>query len=77
SRRLPAATCARRCGSDCRRLIPPLRMLGEELAYAGLPPYRILEKESDAMAGMGKFDWADPFLLDEQLSEDERMIRDT
>ncbi len=29
------------------------------------------------MAGMGKFDWADPFLLDEQLSEDERMIRDT
>jgi glutaryl-CoA dehydrogenase len=29
------------------------------------------------MAGMGKFDWADPFLLDEQLSEDERMVRDT
>ena len=24
-----------------------------------------------------KFDWEDPFLLDEQLSEDERMIRDT
>ena len=24
-----------------------------------------------------KFDWADPFLLDEQLTEDERMIRDT
>lgn len=29
------------------------------------------------MTGMGKFDWADPFLLDDQLSEDERMIRDT
>ena len=29
------------------------------------------------MAGMGAFDWADPFLLDDQLSEDERMIRDT
>ncbi len=29
------------------------------------------------MAGMGKFDWADPFLFDDQLSEDERMIRDT
>jgi glutaryl-CoA dehydrogenase len=29
------------------------------------------------MAGMGKFDWADPFLLDDQLGEDERMIRDT
>ncbi len=29
------------------------------------------------MAGMGHFDWADPFLLDDQLSEDERMIRDT
>ena len=28
-------------------------------------------------AGMGKFEWADPFLLDDQLSEDERMIRDT
>ena len=29
------------------------------------------------MAGMGKFDWADPFLLDEQLTDEERMIRDT
>jgi glutaryl-CoA dehydrogenase len=29
------------------------------------------------MAGMGKFDWADPFLLDDQLTDDERMIRDT
>ncbi|WP_445192633.1 acyl-CoA dehydrogenase [Sphingomonas sp. Tas61C01] len=29
------------------------------------------------MAGMGAFDWADPFLLDDQLSEDERMIRDS
>jgi glutaryl-CoA dehydrogenase len=29
------------------------------------------------MAGMGKFDWADPFLLDEQLTEDERLVRDT
>ena len=29
------------------------------------------------MSGMGKFDWADPFLLDDQLTEDERMIRDT
>ncbi len=29
------------------------------------------------MAGMGKFDWADPLLLDEQLTDEERMIRDT
>ena len=29
------------------------------------------------MAGMGAFDWADPLLLDDQLSEDERMIRDS
>ena len=29
------------------------------------------------MAGMSRFDWADPFLLDDQLSDDERMIRDT
>jgi glutaryl-CoA dehydrogenase len=29
------------------------------------------------MAGMASFDWADPFLLDDQLSDDERMIRDT
>ncbi len=29
------------------------------------------------MAGMAPFDWADPFCLDDQLSEDERMIRDT
>ena len=29
------------------------------------------------MAGMAPFDWADPFLLEDQLSEDERMVRDT
>ncbi|WP_242095461.1 MULTISPECIES: acyl-CoA dehydrogenase [unclassified Sphingomonas] len=29
------------------------------------------------MSGMARFDWADPFLLDDQLSDDERMIRDT
>ena len=29
------------------------------------------------MTQMGRFDWADPFLLDDQLSEDERMVRDT
>ncbi len=29
------------------------------------------------MTGMSAFDWADPFFLDDQLSEDERMIRDT
>ncbi|WP_298892977.1 acyl-CoA dehydrogenase family protein, partial [uncultured Sphingomonas sp.] len=26
---------------------------------------------------MTPFDWSDPFLLDDQLSEDERMVRDT
>jgi glutaryl-CoA dehydrogenase len=30
-----------------------------------------------AMAGMGRFDWADPFFLDDQLTDDERMIRDS
>ncbi|MBN8808291.1 MAG: acyl-CoA dehydrogenase [Sphingomonas sp.] len=29
------------------------------------------------MAGMGHFDWADPFLLEDQLTDDERMVRDT
>jgi glutaryl-CoA dehydrogenase len=29
------------------------------------------------MAGMARFDWADPFFLDDQLSDDERLIRDT
>ncbi|RZF65764.1 acyl-CoA dehydrogenase [Sphingomonas populi] len=29
------------------------------------------------MAGMSAFDWADPFFLDDQLDDDERMIRDT
>src|SRR3569623_3837117 len=33
-------------------------------------------KEID-MAGMGAFDWADPFLLDDQLEDEERMIRDS
>ena len=29
------------------------------------------------MAGMARFDWADPLFLDDQLDDDERMIRDT
>ncbi|OHT21243.1 acyl-CoA dehydrogenase [Edaphosphingomonas haloaromaticamans] len=29
------------------------------------------------MSGMAKFDWADPFLLEDQLTGDERMVRDT
>jgi glutaryl-CoA dehydrogenase len=29
------------------------------------------------MAGMARFDWADPFFLDDQLTDDERMVRDT
>ena len=29
------------------------------------------------MSGMSRFDWADPFNLNDQLDEDERMIRDT
>jgi len=29
------------------------------------------------MAGMSAFDWADPFFLDDQLEDEERMIRDT
>jgi glutaryl-CoA dehydrogenase len=29
------------------------------------------------MAGMIRFDWQDPFLIDDQLTEDERMIRET
>ncbi len=28
------------------------------------------------MAGMAAFDWADPFFLDDQLTEEERMVRD-
>ena len=31
----------------------------------------------DAKAARGSFAWNDPFLLDDQLTEDERMIRDT
>jgi len=29
------------------------------------------------MSGTSRFDWADPFLFDDQLDDDERMIRDT
>ncbi len=29
------------------------------------------------MSGMSRFDWADPFFLDDQLDEEERAIRDT
>ncbi|WP_230635884.1 acyl-CoA dehydrogenase [Sphingomonas sp. Leaf4] len=28
------------------------------------------------MADMGRFDWQDPFLIDQQLTEEERMVRD-
>src|SRR3990172_7481204 len=30
-----------------------------------------------ATTSSARFDWSDPFLLDQQLTEDERMIRDT
>ncbi|MAW99454.1 MAG: acyl-CoA dehydrogenase, partial [Sphingomonas sp.] len=29
------------------------------------------------MTGMGRFDWQDPFALDAQLTDEERMVRDT
>jgi glutaryl-CoA dehydrogenase len=29
------------------------------------------------MAGKASFNWEDPLLLDQQLTEDERMVRDT
>ncbi|MBA4042512.1 MAG: acyl-CoA dehydrogenase, partial [Sphingobium sp.] len=29
------------------------------------------------MSGMSRFDWADPFFIDDQLSEEERAVRDT
>jgi len=34
-------------------------------------------QEHATMSSMGRFDWADPFNLDDQLEEDERLIRDT
>jgi len=33
-------------------------------------------EKSAATASSGSFVWDDPFLIEEQLSEDERMIRD-
>ena len=30
-----------------------------------------------SLTAMARFDWADPFFLDDQLTDDERMIRDT
>ena len=32
---------------------------------------------SDRTAGGAPFNWSDPFLLDDQLTDEERMIRDT
>ena len=29
------------------------------------------------MSGMSRFDWADPFFIDDQLDEEERAVRDT
>ena len=29
------------------------------------------------MASQARFNWEDPLLLDQQLTEDERMVRDT
>ena len=33
--------------------------------------------EAKSNPSLGKFSWEDPFLLEEQLNEDERMIRDS
>ncbi len=32
---------------------------------------------STATSSRARFDWNDPFLLDQQLTDDERMVRDT
>ena len=34
-------------------------------------------KPAEAKSGRPDFQWEDPLLLDDQLSEDERMVRDT
>ncbi len=57
---------------------------------ATLRPKRVNQSRPEAMTALSKkaahaadahkvarFDWEDPFLLDEQLTDDERMIRDT
>ena len=36
-----------------------------------------MARDDHPKGGMTRFDWADPFLLEDQLTDDERMIRDT
>src|SRR5512139_3216231 len=42
---------------------------------APLRPLRRLQRRLACMADMVPFDWADPLNLEDQLTEDERMIR--
>src|SRR5215210_3563925 len=49
-----------------------LRLLSKEIAMTALPQTKAKSKPSPA-----HFRWDDPLLLDEQLSDDERMIRDS
>jgi hypothetical protein len=41
-----------------------------------LEAFRLLE-ETQAMATHASFNWIDPLLLDQQLTEEERMVRDS
>src|ERR1700690_3770210 len=50
--------------------------------YVGIVPFQGARREEENGATMtldirSSFRWNDPFLLSDQLSEDERMIRDT
>jgi glutaryl-CoA dehydrogenase len=41
------------------------------------PPLEAMNAPASELAGKAGFDWADPFLLDSQLSEEERLVRDS
>lgn len=45
-------------------------------ARKGLPVFNSITKASRAASG-SPFNWKDPFLMDDQLTEDERAIRDS
>ena len=59
------------CMPTCALLCRAIRRNRDERNFHERAP------SDQGQAGRGNFQWDDPFLLDEQLTEDERMIRDT
>ncbi len=66
-----------RRGSHARRSTPAIAPCQNELPFQGARHAAAESAKPTSGAGRSAFSWEDPFRLEDQLTEDERMIRDS